>query len=94
MSFYLSLQRSSKSCFFCLNECCCNGDILHVLAGAVVIVVFPLFIFDQVNEEVDGAVEGCHKVTQTGDQLNPVWPVINLTKYINCFHLSRSVSLY
>ena len=40
--------------------------------------MFPLFIFDQVNEEIDGAVEGCQKVTEAGDQVNPVWPVINL----------------
>ena len=40
--------------------------------------MFPLFIFDQINEEVDGAVECCQKVAETRDQMNPVWPVINL----------------
>ena len=42
-------------------------------------VVYSLFVFDPVNEEVDGTVEGGQKMTQTGDKLHPVWPEFSLT---------------
>ena len=55
--------------------------------------MFPLFILDQVNEEVDGAVEGCQKVTQTGDQLDPIRPVLNLKRLFSALGQSGNVML-
>ena len=40
--------------------------------------VNSLFVFDPVDEEVDGTVEGGEKMTQTGDKLHPVWPKVCL----------------
>ena len=46
------------------------------------VVVAPLFVFDPVDEEVDGTVEGGEEMTQTGDNLHPVWPQLRLSSQI------------
>ena len=55
--------------------------------------MFPLFIFDQVDEEVDRTVESGQEVAQAGEQLDPVREVINL-KNMEIRFFSRLAFLY
>ena len=59
------------------DECC--GKNLQIDACQGLVVVFSLFVLDEVDEEVHRAVEGGEEVTEAGDGLHPFWPVLHLT---------------